>query len=984
MESVMITTMKPKKTAISHLRRFAAILLCIFLAAACLTPITAHAGSKRKNVRVGWYESPFNSTDKSGRRSGYAYEYQRKIAAYTDWEYTYVSGSWYDLLQMLSKGEIDLLSDVSYTKERAESMLFPELSMGTEEYCLFIDPNNREITAMDYSTLNGKRIGVNKGSLQLSLFQRWAEQHEVQAEVVELTTTEIESEEMLHSGKLDALVSLNAFGDPEQLVPVCIIGSSDFFFVVNKDRADLLNELNYAMNRIQNENPYYNQRMFERYVQRFGSNAFLTEEELSWLSAHGTIRVGYQDNYLAFCASDPSTGELTGALKDYLDAAADCISNVHLDFETQAYPTAAAALEALQRGEVDCVFPSNLSSYDGETMGIVMTPSLMRTEIYAIVRQSDQNFFASQGHVVVAVNEGNPNYDAFLLDQFPNWHKVYYPTTADCLKAVSSRVADCVLISSYRFNNISRLCDRYDLTTFATGVGMDYCFAVSEGKKELYSILAKVIGLVPSSTVNASLSFYTTEDARLSLGDFVSDNLPAFLVIVIAVVLVVLVLLLRSIQAEKRAKQLIALTESDSLTGLYNRDYFFQYINRMSREHPDRHMDAIVLDIEQFHSINALNGRSFGDMVLRVLSNELHALAEEMDGIAGRYGADCFDLYCRHTEDYRAIFDRFQRQLDTLAPNASVRLRMGVMPWQADLEPVQLFDQARTACSMARGHYKEHLIVFDETVRQKELLEQRLLNDLRRALDNFEFEVYYQPKYDIQSEPPRLVSAEALIRWLHPELGMIPPGQFIPLLERNGTISEVDQYVWSQAARQIARWRVQFGVTIPVSVNLSRVDLLDPDLESILDGILLQNGLEHKVLKLEVTESAYTENAEHVVRVVERLRAKGYIVEMDDFGTGYSSLNMLSAMPVDVLKMDRTFIQNIENDERDVHLVALILGIARSMNIPVIAEGVENASQLKLLKELGCMLVQGYYFSRPLHPTEFENRILQDAWNVQK
>jgi EAL domain-containing protein (putative c-di-GMP-specific phosphodiesterase class I) len=189
---------------------------------------------------------------------------------------------------------------------------------------------------------------------------------------------------------------------------------------------------------------------------------------------------------------------------------------------------------------------------------------------------------------------------------------------------------------------------------------------------------------------------------------------------------------------------------------------------------------------------------------------------------------------------------------------------------------------------------------------------------------------------------------------------------------------EVDKYVWSEAARQVARWRAQFGITVPVSVNLSRVDVFDPMLEDTLEGILLKNGIGHDALMLEVTESAYTENADQVIRVVERLRSMGYTVEMDDFGTGYSSLNMLSSMPVDVLKMDRTFILNIENDEKDIQLVALILGIADNLKMTVVAEGVETEPQLQLLKKLGCTVVQGYYFSRPLHPSEFESKIIKN------
>ena len=974
--------MTPCKMVVCRLQRFAALLLCFAAIVAFMLPGTAYAYDAGKNVRVGWYESPFNATDKTGRRSGYAYEYQQKLAAYTGWDYTYVHGSWAELMQMLVDGRIDLMSDVSYTGERAEKMLFPELPMGTEEYCIFIAPGNREITSGDYSSLNGKRIGVNKGSIQAGLFPRWAEKHGVQAELVELTCTEPESLDMLGAGTLDAYITLNAFGDPGRLVPVCKVGSSDFFFAVRKDRPDLLDDLNAAMSRIQDENPYYNQRMFERHVQRFGTNAFLTSAEASWLASHGVIRVGYQDNYLAFCAADPATGGLTGALKDYLAAASGCITDVHLDFETKAFPTAAAALEALKRGEVDCVFPANLGSFDGETMHIFMTPPLMRTEIYAVVRQTDQDIFAKRDHVIVAVNEGNPNYDAFLLDNYPGWRKVYYANTADCLEAVSKGVADCVLISNYRYNNIARLCERYHLTTFATGVTLDYCFAIKEGDTELYSIMAKVAGLVPNATANAALSRYMTEDAKRTLYDVIVDNLSLVMAVIGVVVLIILLLLAWSLWTKKKAKKLIAATEIDKLTGLYNREFFFQYANRMYKKQPKKPMDAIVLNIEQFHSVNALNGREYGNHVLRVLGNEVYDIANEAGGIAGRFGADRFDIYCRHMEDYRGIFERLQDKLDALASNASIRLRMGVMPWQDNLEPVQLFDRARTACAMAKGHYKDHLIVFDEKVRERELFDQRLLNDLRRALDNFEFEVYYQPKYNIQEDPPKLVSAEALIRWRHPELGMISPGEFIPFFERNGKIGEVDKYVWAEAARQIARWRAEFGVTLPISVNLSRVDVFDPTLEETLDHILSQNGLDHDAFKLEVTESAYTENADQVIRVVENLRNKGYTVEMDDFGTGYSSLNMLSAMPVDVLKMDREFVRNIEHDDRDAQLVALIIGIAENMKVSVIAEGVETETQLEMLKKLGCFLAQGFFFSPPLHPSEFEEKILRDLGTV--
>jgi diguanylate cyclase (GGDEF)-like protein len=425
-------------------------------------------------------------------------------------------------------------------------------------------------------------------------------------------------------------------------------------------------------------------------------------------------------------------------------------------------------------------------------------------------------------------------------------------------------------------------------------------------------------------------------------------------------------------------RQLISAAENDVLTGLYTRNFFFEYAERLYRHHGDLQMDALVLNIEQFHSINAINGRDFCDGVLRVIGSEIDAFLAETMGIAGRFDGDRFAVLCMPQPDYRAVLDRIQARVDAISPGVNIHLRMGVKPWQEDVDPVLLFDQARAACNMVRGDYQNPLMIYNEEMRAKELLNQRLLNDLRSAAEQRQFKVYYQPKYDIQCDPPRLASAEALIRWEHPELGMISPGKFIPLFEGNGLIGVVDAFVWQEAARQVAEWRDRFRFLLPVSVNLSRSDVFDPMPLDRLDQIIEGNGLDYGSIKLEVTESAYTDNAKKVLDVIRRLREKGFEIEMDDFGSGYSSLNMLSDMPIDVLKMDMKFIRNIESSETDRRLVALILDIARYLGVTVVAEGVETEGQLNILREGGCHLVQGYYFSRPLPPGEFEELIRKE------
>ena len=422
-------------------------------------------------------------------------------------------------------------------------------------------------------------------------------------------------------------------------------------------------------------------------------------------------------------------------------------------------------------------------------------------------------------------------------------------------------------------------------------------------------------------------------------------------------------------------RKLISAAEQDPLTMLYNRSFFFEYANRLFRYHSSKHLDAVVMNIEQFHTINALNGREFGDSVLRCIGDEIRSFLGETEGIACRMDADRFVIYCLGQSDYRGLLDRFQKRVNGISSNVNIQLRMGVEPWIEGVEPIQLFDRASAACNMVRGNYQNPLMIYNEDMRKRELLNQRLLNDLRTAVEEKQFKVYYQPKYDIQCDPPKLYGAEALIRWKHPELGMISPGDFVPLFEGNGLISVVDQFVFMETAKQVAEWKRKYHLNLPVSVNISRSDLFDSTLTNRLVRLIEDNGLEYRDIELEMTESAYTDNARQVLQVICGFRSLGFEVDMDDFGSGYSSLNMLSDMPLDVLKMDMKFVRNIENNETDLRLVNLILDIAAYLKLNVVAEGVETEGQLTLLKKAGCRLVQGFYFSRPVPPEEFESFI---------
>ena len=428
-------------------------------------------------------------------------------------------------------------------------------------------------------------------------------------------------------------------------------------------------------------------------------------------------------------------------------------------------------------------------------------------------------------------------------------------------------------------------------------------------------------------------------------------------------------------------RHLINVAEKDPVTGLYSHSFFLEYAEQIRRYHPDWQLDALALNVERFHSVNELNGREFGDRMLEMIGTTVQGFLAESDGIACREEGDQFFLYCRHQDDYSVVLERFQKAVEAISGRVDLRLRLGVSPYTPGILTEVQIERARRACNMVRGSYLKHLMVYDEEMLKRESYQERLLNDLPRAIEEGEFKVFYQPKYDIQCEPCRLNSAEALIRWNHHELGMIPPCDFIPLFEKNGLVHIVDRFVWKEVANQIAKWREKYNILFPISVNLSRAEILDSNLEESLKVLIAKYDLPVSAFKLEVTESAYTDDKQ-LVEIVRRLRESGYEIEMDDFGAGYSSLNMISSLPIDVLKMDMGFIRNIKEDNRELRLVELILDIARYMDVPVVAEGVETEEQLELLRKANCRYVQGYYFSRPLPAQEFEQWIEREI--VQK
>jgi len=430
----------------------------------------------------------------------------------------------------------------------------------------------------------------------------------------------------------------------------------------------------------------------------------------------------------------------------------------------------------------------------------------------------------------------------------------------------------------------------------------------------------------------------------------------------------------RKIEAAAQRRQITEMRhfiERDTLTGIYNRETFYTKAATLVQNNADVPYHIIYLDISCFKIINDLFHIETGNLVLRTAAAYFQTLVEG-NGLCGRMESDHFAL-CLPME--RVNMDMIMQGLDNAVQSLSICHNIlfyaGVYPVDNVFQPIdQMCDRAHTALNTIKGKYTTRFVYYDESMREMILDEQMILREMEYALEEKQFCLYMQPIYSISRH--KAICAEALVRWIHPLKGLIAPGRFIPVFERNGFIVRLDRFVW-EAACQVLRAQKDTGAAVvPISVNVSRLNFYNFDFLDTIMGLLDQYKLEPWMLKLEITESAYTDNPHQLLAVMRQFQEHGIKIFMDDFGSGYSSLNMLKTVPVDILKVDMSFVQNVENSDRAGSIMKNIVQMAHDIDTGIVIEGVETKPQVDFLQNIGCDNIQGYYFSKPLPVKQFQ------------
>lgn len=426
-------------------------------------------------------------------------------------------------------------------------------------------------------------------------------------------------------------------------------------------------------------------------------------------------------------------------------------------------------------------------------------------------------------------------------------------------------------------------------------------------------------------------------------------------------------------QSELATRELQYRAEHDALTGICNRDSFFQKTESMLQQHPDEHFILAIIDLDRFKVVNDLFGKDVGDRVLICIADTLRQQYRHR-GTYSRIESDTFALCCREDElDCDRLHQAFLDRLAAEGIDYRIETSFGLYRVHTLRVPVlKMCDRATMAMRTVKNSAVRRFAYYDDQLRQALLEEQEIIDSMNDALVRGEFVPYVQPIYNISTGKP--VSAEVLVRWDHPRRGFISPGLFVPLFERNGFITKLDASVWERACQLLGQWK-QAGYKLPLSVNMSRIDLYNPKLCEQLVELVRRYDIEPAMLKLEITESAYAENPDELLAVVNRLRELGFHILMDDFGSGYSSLNTLKDMPVDTLKIDMRFLAELETSTRAASIITSVVRMAKWLGIPVIAEGVETQQQVDFLRSIGCDQVQGYFFAKPMSVDAFETML---------
>ena len=536
------------ETMRSLTRKSVCALLSLLLLLSAVLPVKAVAETAPiKIIRVGSFEDTFNYCNEKGARKGYGYELLQTLSGYTGWQFEYVTCDWSDCFEKLKNDEIDIMGGISYTEDRAEEMLFSDEPMGEEKYYLYVDLSRADISASNFKTLNGKKVGVLMGTEPEVMLTEWEEKYGLKTQHVNISNNE-DVKQKLANHEIDCFVSLEESLWAELgISTITRVGKSSIYYVLNKDRSDLKEELDNAMRALDEAAPFYTADLCKKYFS-LDYKPILTGEEKAWLRKHGAIRMGFLTSDRGVSTYDPATGEITGTITDYIQFARDCLGNQELEFQLVGYDNKEAELDALKSGEIDMVFHFDQSPNLAEEYRVACTNTTWTSNMMAV---TNKQLFIENEVNRVAVPQNKISLTRYIAFYYPQWKIVDCDTQEDAIKLVKDGQADCFVTGVISEENYSK---KYGFYSVPLTNPANSCFAVNSGNRSLLSILNKTIKAMPANMLTSSLAMYKSSSRKVTLIDFIKDNFFMVLLVSSIAVAVVLLTILKLLQKARKAE----------------------------------------------------------------------------------------------------------------------------------------------------------------------------------------------------------------------------------------------------------------------------------------------------------------------------------------------------------------------------------------------------------------------------------------------
>ena len=539
-------------------RKSACVMLSLLLLLSAVLPVKAAAETaSAKVVRVGSFEDTFNYVNEKGARKGYGYELLETLSGYTGWQFEYVTCDWSDCFEKLKNGEIDIIGGISYTEDRTQEMLFSDEPMGVEKYYLYADLSRADISASDFKTLNGQKIGVLMGTEPEVMLAEWEEKYGLKTEHVNISNNE-DVKQKLANHEIDCFVSLEeSFWAERGISTITRVGESGIYYAINKNRPDIKEELDDAMRALDEAVPFYTADLYKRYFS-MDYTPILTGEEKAWLRKHGAIRMGFLASDSGVSTFDPATGEFTGVITDYIQFAADCLGNQELEFQLVGYDSKEAELDALKSGEIDMIFHCDQNPNLAEEYHFACTNTTWTSNLMAV---TNKQHFNENNVNRIAVPQNKLSLKKYLAFYYPQWEIVDCDTQEDAARLVKDGQADCFVTGISSENKYSK---KYSFYSVPLVNPVRSCFAVNSGNRSLLSILNKTIKAMPVNMLAGALAMYKSSARKVTLSDFIKDNFFKVMLISSIAVAVVLLTILMLLQKARKAEAAARKAASDT------------------------------------------------------------------------------------------------------------------------------------------------------------------------------------------------------------------------------------------------------------------------------------------------------------------------------------------------------------------------------------------------------------------------------------